>query len=360
MFYSSHGTLVKKSEAKKRKKKKKKKTSVALIVDGEEVDADKEQKPTKENEEKNNGTLETLEKSLENQELCSGTIGKEKHVPFASQKVQHKNCNVSSVDFVSSLLGTEKAKQEEKIPQSTQQETREPAGFQIINKNKLKFNTIEEYLGIDKEFVSTRETVTRTRPCDGNMPITAATNTEHIKMTGESAVKDDRSSVLVTDNATIKQDKTPCIATFSIGENDIGDEEEDISSQHKEGKEAFYTGLEEEFNFVPGIHKQEDEILSRTSSFSSFTGSGSFRSGRGDTFDSLKSRASTGNSDVMKDQNGDYVATSDAHETNSISRDDSLSDFVLFEELLGMDEDHFSSPEVGRNLFFCNMSKNQP
>lgn len=116
----------------------------------------------------------------------------------------------------------------------------------------------------------------------------------------------------------------------------------------------------EDLNFVPGIHKT-DTWDSRSGSFSSLTGSGSFNSQSRLT--EQKTRTSTVDSKSYVssspvNESWRYVTSSleskerkDSRADDiSIATEDSLGDLAMFEELLGMNEDHFSSPEVSRNI----------
>lgn len=111
-------------------------------------------------------------------------------------------------------------------------------------------------------------------------------------------------------------------------------------------------------NIVPGIHKNHD-TRSRSSS-GSFNGSGSFKQGlhRGSRLTTVDSnyRTSSFGSDApssswpggssvssRKSSRGDVTVGSPGSESQ-------FSEYEMFDELLGLEEDHFSPPEVSVNL----------
>lgn len=115
---------------------------------------------------------------------------------------------------------------------------------------------------------------------------------------------------------------------------------------------------DEDFNFVPGIHKP-DPWRSHSGSFSSLTGSGSFNAqSKPETEEPRRPSTSVSKSSVLNDS-WRYVTNTlagierkDSRADNmSVATEDSLGDLAMFEELLGMSEDHFASPEVSISYF---------
>ena len=109
---------------------------------------------------------------------------------------------------------------------------------------------------------------------------------------------------------------------------------------------ASYEG--EDLNIIPGIHKN-----SMSGSSGSFNGSGSFsqRSSRNNTMDSIPG-SSTFESSVAS---GSWPNRSGSFNRNSSKADagfcvgspgSEFSEYEMFDELLGLEEDHFSPPEV--------------
>ena len=140
------------------------------------------------------------------------------------------------------------------------------------------------------------------------------------------------------------------LATFECGTPKLVDS---ISEIERSG-EANVIYKEKDFNIVPGIHTR-----SRSSS-GSLSGSGSFQSGS-----RRSSRRSTAESNYTKSSSlGSNVPSSSwpgVSNHNNSSREnlkvgspgsESLfSDYEMFDELLGLEEDHFSPPEVSRVVF---------
>ena len=358
-----HANQNKQVETKKRKKKKKKKTTFVLIADGDVLSAeDQEEKPDNEKAEKRVEATEILDEHLEEEEFHDGVVnGKVSHTDQFTSKADTKidehevvpsstrpdivgngRSNLASDGENASLLSPQRTPLGVKNGE-TRQMNKEPARLLNESKNEFRFNTIEAYLGVDGGLNVSPKTgpslFTATSHSPGGNEFTDATNMERNKKVAENLITDNLSALGAEDMSVERQNKP-----------ELGGDREEFHSRGEVRRADFYSAfVEEDFNFVPGIHKQEDEI-SMSSSFNSFNGSGSFRNGRGDTFDSLKSRTSTANSEGMKVESGNCTSavpvSSDAAESESGSRDDSLSDFVLFEELLGVDEDHFSPPEV--------------
>lgn len=111
----------------------------------------------------------------------------------------------------------------------------------------------------------------------------------------------------------------------------------------------------EDLNIIPGIHKNLDRH-SLSGSSGSYNGSGSFqlgsqRSSRNDTMDSVY-RTSTFGSSVTSDS-WPYRSGSSSRKNSKAdvgfnvgSPSSEFSEYEMFDELLGLEEDHFSPPEV--------------
>lgn len=122
----------------------------------------------------------------------------------------------------------------------------------------------------------------------------------------------------------------------------------DSISETERSREANVVYEEKDFNIVPGIH-----LCSRSSS-GSLSGSGSFQSGS-----QRSSRRSTAESSYMKSSSlgsnappsswpGDSNHNNPGGENLNIgspSSESAFSDYEMFDELLGLEEDHFSPPE---------------
>ena len=126
----------------------------------------------------------------------------------------------------------------------------------------------------------------------------------------------------------------------------------------------------EDLNIIPGIHKNADRH-SLSESSGSYNGSGSFlsgsqRSSRNNTMDSIY-RTSTVGSSVTSDS-WPYKSGSSSRKNSKAdmafsvgSPGSEFSEYEMFDELLGLEEDHFSPPEVcllnwifySLNLMFC-------
>ena len=125
---------------------------------------------------------------------------------------------------------------------------------------------------------------------------------------------------------------------------------DDISQIEKDRGLSCTSYEDEDFNIVPGIHKS-DGRLSRSGSSGSFTASGSYIS-RNNTMDSINGFSAFGNSAASDSRK--YVATSFSSSsrnnsktdfgTGSPSSESHFSEYELFDELLGLQEDHFSPP----------------
>ena len=111
----------------------------------------------------------------------------------------------------------------------------------------------------------------------------------------------------------------------------------------------------EDLNIIPGIHKNTDRH-SLSGSSGSFNGSGSFplgsqRSSRNNTIDSV-SRSSPFGSSAASDswlyRSGSSSRTNSKPDAgfNVGSPESEFSEYEMFDELLGLEEDHFSPPEV--------------
>ena len=111
----------------------------------------------------------------------------------------------------------------------------------------------------------------------------------------------------------------------------------------------------EDLNIIPGIHKNTDRH-SLSESSGSFNGSGSFplgsqRSSRNNTMDSIY-RTSTFGSSAASDSWLNRSSSSSRKSSkpdvgfNVGSPGSELSEYEMFDELLGLEEDHFSPPEV--------------
>lgn len=111
----------------------------------------------------------------------------------------------------------------------------------------------------------------------------------------------------------------------------------------------------EDLNIIPGIHKNADRH-SLSGSSGSFNGSGSFplgsqRSSRNNTMDSIY-RTSTFGSSATSDS-WPYRSGSSSRKSSKAdvgfnvgSPGSEFSEYEMFDELLGLEEDHFSPPEV--------------
>ena len=111
----------------------------------------------------------------------------------------------------------------------------------------------------------------------------------------------------------------------------------------------------EDLNIIPGIHKNTDRH-SLSGSSGSYNGSGSFphssqRSSRNSTMDSV-SRTSPFGSSAASDS-WLYRSGSSSRKNSKAdvgfnvgSPDSEFSEYEMFDELLGLEEDHFSPPEV--------------
>ena len=120
----------------------------------------------------------------------------------------------------------------------------------------------------------------------------------------------------------------------------------------------------EDFNVIPGIHKNADRH-SLSGSSGSFNGSGSFqlgsqRSSRNNTMDSI-ARSSTFGSSAASDSWPNRSGSSSRKNSKAESTvglhvgspGSEFSEYEMFDELLGLEEDHFSPPEVSvLNFFF--------
>lgn len=106
----------------------------------------------------------------------------------------------------------------------------------------------------------------------------------------------------------------------------------------------------EDLNIIPGIHKNADRH-SLSGSSGSYNGSGSFqlgsqRSSRNNTMDSVY-RTSTRGSSVASDSWPSSRKSSKADMGFNVGSPGSeFSEYEMFDELLGLEEDHFSPPEV--------------
>lgn len=122
----------------------------------------------------------------------------------------------------------------------------------------------------------------------------------------------------------------------------------DSISETERSREANVVYEEKDFNIVPGIH-----LCSRSSS-GSLSGSGSFQSGS-----QRSSRRSTAESSYMKSSSlgsnappSSWPGVSNHNnpggenmKVGSPSSESAFSDYEMFDELLGLEEDHFSPPE---------------
>lgn len=128
----------------------------------------------------------------------------------------------------------------------------------------------------------------------------------------------------------------------------------DSISETERSREANVVYEEKDFNIVPGIH-----LCSRSSS-GSLSGSGSFQSSS-----QRSSRRSTAESSYMKSSSlgsnappSSWPGVSNHNnpggenlKVGSPSSESAFSDYEMFDELLGLEEDHFSPPEVRRVVF---------
>ena len=169
----------------------------------------------------------------------------------------------------------------------------------------------------------------------------------------------ENSTDISSDKRTSKSDENYVyLATFECGTPKQIDDPSELWKDRRDST-ASYDG--QEYNFIPGIHK-ENEKLSRSSSVGSFSGSGSFSiqransdaANRTSTVSSVNRisssvKSSSGMSDSWKAVNDFFTSTSRNSsflEGGSVKSDDSFSGFDMFDDLLGVEEDHFSSPEV--------------
>ena len=128
----------------------------------------------------------------------------------------------------------------------------------------------------------------------------------------------------------------------------------DSISETERSREANVVYKEKDFNIVPGIH------LCSQSSSGSLSGSGSFQSSS-----QRSSRRSTAESSYMKSSSlgsnappSSWPGVSNHNNpggenlmVGSPSSESAFSDYEMFDELLGLEEDHFSPPEVRRVVF---------
>ena len=111
----------------------------------------------------------------------------------------------------------------------------------------------------------------------------------------------------------------------------------------------------EDLNIIPGIHKNTDRH-SLSESSGSFNGSGSIqvgsqRSSRNNTMDSVYPTSTFGSSSASDSwlyRSGSSSRKSSKADVgfNVGSPDSEFSEYEMFDELLGLEEDHFSPPEV--------------
>ena len=117
---------------------------------------------------------------------------------------------------------------------------------------------------------------------------------------------------------------------------------------------ASYEG--EDLNIVPGIHRSYD-TRSRSGSSGSFNGSGSFqlgsqRSSRHSTMDSMYRTSTFGSAGTPSGSwpgRGSFSSRKSSKTDVTIgspSSEGQFSEYEMFDELLGLEEDHFSPPEV--------------
>ena len=109
---------------------------------------------------------------------------------------------------------------------------------------------------------------------------------------------------------------------------------------------ASYEG--EDLNIVPGIHKSYD-TRSRSESSGSFNGSGSQRSSRNNTLDSMYrtfTLSSTPGSWPGRNSFSSRKSSKADLSIGSPGSESQFSEFEMFDELIGLEEDHFSPPEV--------------
>lgn len=172
-----------------------------------------------------------------------------------------------------------------------------------------------------------------------------------------SEVEASRGPARVVEESTLRADSDNDIpkyyaelAAFECGTPKLVDS----ISETEQSREANVVYEEKDFNIVPGIH-----LYSRSSS-GSLSGSGSFQSGS-----QRSSRRSTAESSCMKSSSlGSNVPPSswpgvsnhnnpggDNLKVGSPSSESAFSDYEMFDELLGLEEDHFSPPEVSRVVF---------
>lgn len=108
----------------------------------------------------------------------------------------------------------------------------------------------------------------------------------------------------------------------------------------------------EDLNIIPGIHKNTDRH-SLSESSGSYNGSGSIqvgsqRSSRNNTMDSVYPTSNSSASDSWLYRSGSSSRKSSKADVgfNVGSPGSEFSEYEMFDELLGLEEDHFSPPEV--------------
>lgn len=163
--------------------------------------------------------------------------------------------------------------------------------------------------------------------------------------TGSTSSKD-------TDTVIANEPETPeyyaALATFECGTPKKVDSIWQIERERGMSADfnASYEG--EDLNIVPGIHKGSD-TRSQSESSGSCNGSGSQRSSRNNTLDSMHrtfTLSSTPGSWPGRNSFSSRKSSKADLSIGSPGSESQFSEFEMFDELIGLEEDHFSPPEV--------------
>lgn len=162
----------------------------------------------------------------------------------------------------------------------------------------------------------------------------------------------DSSNKEIVSNETETTEHFAALAAFECGTPKQVDSIWQIAKERAMSNTS-YEG--EDFNIIPGIHRNTDRH-SLSGSSGSYNGSGSFqlgsqRSSRNNTMESVY-RTSTFGSSVASDslpcRSGSTSRKSSKADVAMYvgSPGSEFSEYEMFDELLGLEEDHFSPPEV--------------
>lgn len=374
-----------KSEQTGKKRKKKKKAGVAMIADTEEAHCT--DKVIQMHRELDLHDFNQKFKTCDNENGIEGTSENSKLVNNILNSALDAEDTSSEISLTMELPVSEIVSEKFEEPSRTINQT-EDALANALTTEEITTNDylLEEKICLDEDVVNTTVERSEEKECMGmnteeNKELDANCISDHNTSYEASCfaersceadthvvnipVVENRSSSLnpfedsgddesdAVDGVTEKDDNTSesetpehfaSLATFECGTPKQVDSIQEIEKERALSNVS-YEG--EDFNIIPGIHKD-----SVSGSSGSFNGSGSFsqRSSRNNTLDSIP-RSSTFGSSVASGSwpnrsgsfNHNYSKVEAGFSVGSSGSE--LSEYEMFDELLGLEEDHFSPPE---------------